>query len=72
MKKLKYDVNREAANISALLSGKVDEYEYLTGKEVIPSNKSQMKEQLQSRYSPLEKAVLKKWIKYLKTFKSFQ
>ena len=60
MKKLKYDVNREAANISALLSGKVDEYEYLTGKEVIPSNKSQMKEQLKSRYSPLEKAVLKK------------
>ena len=60
MKKLKYDINREAANISALLSGKVDEYEYLTGKEVIPSNKSQMKEQLKSRYSPLEKAVLKK------------
>ena len=57
MKKLKYDINREAANISALLSGKVDEYEYLTGKEVIPSNKSQMIEQLKSRYSPLEKAV---------------
>ena len=57
MKKLQYDINREAANISALLSGKVDEYEYLAGKEVIPSNKSQMIEQLKSRYSPLEKAV---------------
>ena len=57
MKKLQYDINREAANISALLSGKVDEYEYLTGKEVIPSNKSQMIEQLKSRHSPLEKAV---------------
>ena len=57
MKKLQYDINREAANISALLSGKVDEYKYLTGKEVIPSNKSQMIEQLKSRYSPLEKAV---------------
>ena len=57
MKKLQYDIKREAANISALLSGKVDEYEYLTGKEVIPSNKSQMIEQLKSRYSPLEKAV---------------
>ena len=29
--KLKYDINREAAKISALLSGKIDKYEYLTG-----------------------------------------
>ena len=29
--KLKYKINREAAKISALLSGKIDKYEYLTG-----------------------------------------
>ena len=28
--KLQYDINREAASISALSSGKVDKYEYLT------------------------------------------
>ena len=31
--KLQYDINREAAKISALLSGKTDKYEYLTGKK---------------------------------------
>ena len=29
--KLKYDINREAAQISPLSSGKIDKYEYLTG-----------------------------------------
>ena len=36
--KLKYDINREAAKISALSSGKIDMYEYLTGEEILPSN----------------------------------
>ena len=31
--KLQYDINREAAKTSALLSGKIGEYEYLTGKK---------------------------------------
>ena len=30
--KLQDNVNREAAKISALSSGKIDKYEYLTGK----------------------------------------
>ena len=29
--KLQYDINREAAKISALSSGKMSKYEYLTG-----------------------------------------
>ena len=33
--KLPYDINREAAKVSALSSGKIDKYEYLTGKEVL-------------------------------------
>ena len=36
--KLQYDVNREAAIISALLSGKIHEYEYLPGEDILPSN----------------------------------
>ena len=30
-------INREAANMSALLSSKIDKYEYLTRVEVLPS-----------------------------------
>ena len=37
-KKLQYDINREAAKISALSSGKIRKYEYLTGEETLPSN----------------------------------
>ena len=40
--KLQYDINREAAKISPLLSGKIDKYEYLTGEEILPSNQKQM------------------------------
>ena len=36
--KMQYDINREAAKISALWSGKIDKYEYLTGEEILPSN----------------------------------
>ena len=33
-----YDINRERAEIWALLSGKIGKYEYLTGEEILPSN----------------------------------
>ena len=36
--KLQYDLNREAAKISALSSGKIHKYEYLTGEDILPSN----------------------------------
>ena len=39
---LQYDVNREAAKISTLSSGKTYKYEYLTGEEILPSNQRQM------------------------------
>ena len=35
--KLQYDIERKAAKMSTLLSGKIDKYEYLTGKEILPS-----------------------------------
>ena len=34
-KKLQYNINREAAQISVLSSGKIDKYEYLTGEEIL-------------------------------------
>ena len=43
--KLQYDINREAAKISALSSGKIDKYEYLTGQEILPSNQQQIIQQ---------------------------
>ena len=57
--KLQYDINREAAKISALSSGKFDKYEYLTGEEVLPSNQQQIIEQATFTYSPLGKAFEK-------------
>ena len=53
--KLKYDINREAAKISALLSGKVHKYEYLTGEDILPSNQQQIIEQAKFTYSLLGK-----------------
>ena len=54
-KKLQYDINKEAAKISALSSGKIDNYEYLTGEETLPSNQKQIIEQPKFTYSPLAK-----------------
>ena len=57
--KLQYDINREAAKISALSSGKIDKYDYLTGEEILPSNQHQIIEQAKFTYSPLRKAFEK-------------
>ena len=60
--KLQCDINREAAKILALSSGKIEKYEYLTGKETLPSNQQQITEQAKFTYSPLGK-VFEKQIK---------
>ena len=57
--KLQYDINREAAKISALSSGKLDKYEYLTGEEILPSNQQQIIQQAKFNCSPLGKALEK-------------
>ena len=36
--KLQCDINRETAKISALSSGKIYGYEYLTDEKILPSN----------------------------------
>ena len=57
--KLQYDISREAAKISALSSGKIDKYGYLTVEEILPSNQQQIIEQAKFTYSPLGKAFEK-------------
>ena len=38
--KLQYNINRQEAKISALSSGKIHKYEYLTGEDMLPTNQS--------------------------------
>ena len=57
--KLQYDINREAAKISALWSSKIQKYEYLTGEDLLPSNQKQIIEQARFTYSPLGQAFEK-------------
>ena len=52
--KLQYDINREAAKISGLSSGKIDKYEYLAGEEIFPSNQQQIIEQAKFVILPWE------------------
>ena len=54
------DINREAAKISALSSGKIDKYEYLPGEKILPSNQKQIIEQ------EIENLLLLLWEKLLK------
>ena len=65
VEKLQYDINREAAKISALSSGKIDKYEYLTGEEILPSNQQRIIQQAKCNYSPSGK-VFEKQIKTIK------
>ena len=57
--KKQYDLNREAAKISVLSSGKIHRYKYLTGEDILPSNQQQIIEQAKFTYSPLGKAFKK-------------
>ena len=37
-KKVQYDISKDAAKISAISSGKIDNSEYLTSEKLLPSN----------------------------------
>ena len=55
--KLRYDINKEAAKISALSSGKIDKYECLTSDAILPSDKSRIIGQAKFKYYPLGKPI---------------
>ena len=56
--KLQYNINREAAKISALSSVKIDKYQFLTGEDILPSDQSRIMEQAKFTY-PLNKTFVK-------------
>ena len=57
--KLRCDINRESAEISAKSSCKFHKYEYLTDEDILPSNQQQIIEQAKFTYFPLGKAFEK-------------
>ena len=57
--KLQNNINREAAKTSALLSGKIDKYEYVTGEEILSLYQRRVIEQAKFTYPPLGKALEK-------------
>ena len=70
--KLQYDIDKEAAKISALSSARVEKYEYLTVEETLPSNQRQIVEQAKFTYSPLGKALAKQTEKQVDALKSLK
>ena len=56
-KRLQYNINREAAKISALSSDKIDKYEFLTGEVISLFDQSRMIKQAKFTYSSSEKAL---------------
>ena len=57
---MKYGINREAVKTSAWSLGKIDKFEYLTSKEILPSYQRKVIEQTKFAYSPLGKVFEKK------------
>ena len=51
--KRQYDINREAAKISALSFEKIGKYEYLTSEEILPSNQRQIIQQTKFYHSKI-------------------
>ena len=58
-KKLHWNINIEAAKALALSSNKTDQYKYLTGEEILPSNQIQMIQETKFTYLLLGKAFEK-------------
>ena len=63
MKNFKIILTEKQQKTSALSPGKIDKYEYLTGEEILPTDKSRIIEQDKSTCSLLGKALKKKTIK---------
>ena len=53
--RLQYNINREAAKVSALSSRKIDKYQYPTHDKILPSDQSRVIEQAKFTYHFLVK-----------------
>ena len=58
--KVQHDITRAAVKVLALLFGKADKYEYLTGEEILPSDQKSVIEQAKFTFCPLGKDFVKK------------
>ena len=63
--KLQYDIHRQEAEISALSSGKIDKYKYLTDEEILVLIKAEKQKKL-SLHILLQEKLLKNKEKQLK------
>ena len=57
--KLRYDINREASKLPALLLGKINKYEYVRAEKTLPLDQSRIIEKAKFIYPPVEKACKK-------------
>ena len=57
--KLRYDINREASKLSALLLGKINKYEYVRAEKTLPLDQSRIIEKAKFIYPPVEKPCKK-------------
>ena len=57
---LQYDIHREEAEISALSSGKIDKYEYLTDEEILVLTKAEKQKKLSLHILHQEKLLKNK------------
>ena len=57
--KVRNDISKEAAGVSALLWGKINKHEYVKGEEILPFDQSRIIEQGTFTYSPRRKAFEK-------------
>ena len=58
-KKLQYNINKEAAEISTFLSGKIDKYHYCIGTKTLPPDQHKLIEEAKFSFSSLEEAYEK-------------
>ena len=71
--KAQYNLDRETAKISALLSGNVNKYQFLTGKDILPEKDLLERATALKKfeYSPLSKELKKQTSAAEKQYQSF-
>ena len=57
--KLQYEINRVTAKVFALSSDKIDKYDYMTGKEILPPQQHKIMQEAKFTYSKVVKAFEK-------------
>ena len=60
--KLQHNINETAVTMSALLLDKIDKYEYLADKEILPPDQSTAIEEPKFTYFPLAKDLEKQTV----------